>query len=277
MEYLEYVNAPIQPNLRDYPSQEETLAAWREGCHEARCTAHRLGMFDDFDPDNDNGYPPHPGDNGDWFYHPFGGDRRDMQAENDDSDDNDGNDTEEESSGDNDTDDSDETDEEGSDSDNNDNDTVEKSDEEVGHWNLAYVDEEDGGEDNRDGFHQDTSVDESSAISPVVDIPGVGKRYKSTVINEMNTSVSLSKDRLLRVRFRPENIPTTLNTDDNANSLCLFDDCAFTSDNAEGFTIGSVQRIVKKMKRGRVEYVKPTALNVTMTTLLCLPSRPHRI
>ena len=46
------------------------------------------------------------------------------------------------------------------------------------------------------------------------------------------------------------------------NSLCLFDDCAFHErQNNEMFVLGRVQRMGKKRKKGYIEYVKPVSLD----------------
>ena len=79
-----------------------------------------------------------------------------------------------------------------------------------------------------DSFHTDKEAEKKSATLLV---PGVGRRYKSTVIAELRNNPELSTDRLRRVRgagtsMEIEKAGDGGSTDSN-DSVGLFDDCVF--------------------------------------------------
>ena len=65
--------------------------------------------------------------------------------------------------------------------------------------------------------------------SPTLLVPGVGRRYKSTIIAELRNNPELSTDRLRRVRGAgtSSEIDNDSTQADNSDSVGLFDDCAF--------------------------------------------------
>lgn len=111
-----------------------------------------------------------------------------------------------------------------------------------------------------DSFHTEKDAERRSATLLV---PGVDRRYKSTIIAELRNNPDLSTDRSKRVRgagTSSENDKTADSTD-SSDSVGLFDDCAFYDPSCAGnFTLGRLQRMRKKGKRGFIEYVRPVDL-----------------
>ena len=101
-----------------------------------------------------------------------------------------------------------------------------------------------------------------SKAKATFNVPGVGRRYKSTVVAELRSNPEFSTDRLKRMKdatvaSRTQNVNAHTNNDDG-----LFDDCAFhCPTNPNIFVIGRTQRMRKKGKRGYVEYVRPVDLD----------------
>ena len=97
-------------------------------------------------------------------------------------------------------------------------------------------------------------------------VPGVGRRYKSTVIAELRNNPELSTDRLRRVRgagtsMESEKAGDSGSTDSN-DSVGLFDDCVFYDPTCTGkFILGRVQRMRKKGTKGFIEYVCPVDIS----------------
>ena len=97
-------------------------------------------------------------------------------------------------------------------------------------------------------------------------VPGVGRRYKSTVIAELRNNPELSTDRLRRVRgagtsMESEKAGDSGSTDSN-ESVGLFDDCVFYDPTCTGkFILGRVQRMRKKGTKGFIEYVRPVDIS----------------
>lgn len=104
---------------------------------------------------------------------------------------------------------------------------------------------------------QDKTTDDNISAA-TIDIPGVGVRYKSTVIAELNENEKLSLDRLKRVRA-PSKGKDTENSAADKEMASLFDDWAIKSSKEScGYSIGHIVRIRKKgKKRGYVEYTRP--------------------
>lgn len=97
---------------------------------------------------------------------------------------------------------------------------------------------------------------QSVAVQSQIAVPGVGLRYKSTVISEINSSPHTAWHRLQRVRQR--NFSTMNQTDVNENCVSLLDDCAYRVNN--GFKILRVCRLRKKGRsRGYIEYQMPVS------------------
>ena len=80
--------------------------------------------------------------------------------------------------------------------------------------------------------------------SPSLLVPGIGRRYKSTIIAELRNNPELSTDRLRRVRGAgtSSEIDNDSTQADNSDSVGLFDDCAFYDPTCTGkFILGRVQ------------------------------------
>ena len=79
-----------------------------------------------------------------------------------------------------------------------------------------------------DSFH---TVKEAEKKSAILLVPGVGRRYKSTVIAELRNNPELSTDRLRRVRGAGTSMVSEKASDsgstDSNDSVGLFDDCVF--------------------------------------------------
>lgn len=115
----------------------------------------------------------------------------------------------------------------------------------------------------RDGNEGELAPEESNepniqsvAVQSQIAVPGVGLRYKSMVVSEINSSPHTAWDRLQRVRQR--NFSTINHTDVNENCLSLLDDCAYRVN--DGFKILQVCRLRKKGRsRGYIEYQMPVS------------------
>lgn len=106
---------------------------------------------------------------------------------------------------------------------------------------------------------------EAEKRSATLLIPGVGRRYKSTIIEELRNNPELSTDRLRRVRgagtSSESERPGVNDSKDSGDSVALFDDCAFYDPTCAGkFILGRVQQMRKKGKNGIIEYVRPVDL-----------------
>ncbi|CAH3193253.1 unnamed protein product [Porites evermanni] len=78
-------------------------------------------------------------------------------------------------------------------------------------------------------------------------IPGISRRYKSTIIAELRNNPELSTDRLRRVRGAGTSSESEKTGDndstDSGDSVALFDDCVFYDPTCAGkFVLGRVQR-----------------------------------
>ena len=113
-----------------------------------------------------------------------------------------------------------------------------------------------------DSFNTNKEAEERSAT---LLIPGIGRRYKSTIIAELRNNPELSTDRLRRVRGAGTSSESEKTGDndsmDSGDSVALLDDCAFYDPTCAGkFILGRVQRMRKKGKNGFIEYVCPVDL-----------------
>ena len=104
----------------------------------------------------------------------------------------------------------------------------------------------------------DKEVEKQSATLLV---PGIGRRYKSTIIAELRNNPNLSTDLLRRVQGAGTSSESekTGDTDstDSGDSAGVFDNCMFYDPTCTGkFILGRVQRIHKKGKKGFIEYVR---------------------
>lgn len=209
----------MECNLQDYPSAEEVKEAWKEGIIMAKNLACRLGMHPDGDEDND-----------------------DRQRDDGDDDDQDGG---------------------GGD------DGGGIADEDERKWfdsPMTYVDFKDSlkgmaieeeledlgqNVDQNDDENEEAIVNDNSdpeKNKATMTVPGVGVRYKSTVIAKLRNNPNLSLDCLRRIRdacaaSRQSNSTMESSTD----VLCLFDDCALHFPAQQNhFVLGQVQRMKKK-------------------------------
>jgi len=103
-----------------------------------------------------------------------------------------------------------------------------------------------------DSFNTNKQAEKRSAT---LLIPGVGRRYKSTIIAELRNNPELSTDRLRRVRGADTSSESEKtgdnNSTDSGDSVALFDDGAFYDPTCDGkFILGRVQRMHKKGKNG---------------------------
>eukprot|EP00112_Aurelia_sp_Birch-Aquarium-sp1_P019012 Seg4620.1 transcript_id=Seg4620.1/GoldUCD/mRNA.D3Y31 product="hypothetical protein" protein_id=Seg4620.1/GoldUCD/D3Y31 len=114
---------------------------------------------------------------------------------------------------------------------------------------------------------QNNTSDEN--ISATMKIPGVGVRYKSTVIAELNENEKLSLDRLKRVRAPVRKGKGTATNEVDEELACLFDDWAIKSSKEScGYVIGHIVRIRRKgKKRGYVEYTRPISTEESQETV----------
>ncbi len=96
-------------------------------------------------------------------------------------------------------------------------------------------------------------------FSATIEIPGVGVRYKSTVIAELNQNEKLSLDRLNRVRAPVSKDKGAEKSVTDHEMASLFDDWAIKSSKEScGYEVGHIVRIRKKgKKRGYIEYSRP--------------------
>lgn len=112
-----------------------------------------------------------------------------------------------------------------------------------------------------DSFNTNKEAEKRSAT---LLIPGVGRRYKSTIIAELRNNPELSTDRLRRVRGAGTSSESEKTGDndstDSGDSVALFDDCAFYDPTCAGkFILGSATD-AQKGKNGFIEYVLPVDL-----------------
>ena len=240
-------------DLKDYPSPQEVIKAWREGVDMAKNLSRRLGMCPDADVDGYDG-DDHDSDASDdkkeWFDKPmefidFKESLKGMVTE-----------------------------------------------EELEELRQQHAEESESTACDLSGENIDTCLDDNIGtngdvrhiVNPLLDqlncdenqttntrktkptilVPGVGERYKSTVVAELRNNPSLSTDRLRRVRNASVNAKDACGiSESQLNSVSLFDDCAFIERKNSGdtFVLGRVQRMRKKGKRGFVEYIKPVSLD----------------
>lgn len=102
----------------------------------------------------------------------------------------------------------------------------------------------------------DRTADSRTKKSTIL-VPGVGERYKSTVIAELRNNPSLSTEHLQRIRNASVNLKDACTPTKNQLSSCAFHERQIT----KMFVLGHVQRMRKKGKRGFIEYVKPVSLD----------------
>lgn len=220
-------------NLKDYPSADQVICAWKEGVEMAKQLARKLGMNPETENDEDS-------EDSEWFQKPmshvdFQESLKGMLT-----------DEEEESLR------MQVSEQEDQDYVSSEESTQPASDisEDIRHIVNPLLDQE----------------GEASKNRPTIHVPGVGKRYKSTVVSELRNNPQLSTDRLKRVRSAAAAAAQDQPNDDDqttGHSLCLFDDCALYDPDVSGrrFVLGRVQRMRKKGKsRGYVEYVRPVDL-----------------
>ena len=232
-QFEQHERAPTR-DLKDYPSEDETIKAWKEGISQAQSPARDLGMAPtnnrgyrggdkDHDPDDDN---PGDDDKPEWFYKPM--EYMDMQESLDQM----------------------------------------ISEEQQENLRRQLKEDNHSGElDDTNSGSGDLDVSCSAAapaqlsvgdlrriVNPVIDqkelatstersqkensatilVPGIGKRYMTTVINELRDNPLISVDRLKRIKDAsrisqqsagqsPRNAASARDSD----TLSLFDDCAF--------------------------------------------------
>lgn len=128
-----------------------------------------------------------------------------------------------------------------------------------------------------DSIHTEDEVEKRS---PTLLVPGVSRRYKSTIIAELRNNPELSTDRLRRVRGAgtSSEIDNDSIQGDSSDSVGLFDDCAFYDPTCAGkFILDRVQRMRKKGKKGFVEHVRPVDLGNKPADVEVIVSKYHRI
>lgn len=247
-------------NLREYPSHQEVIHAWKEGLAMAQSLARELGMeVDESDESCEDSKSK------EWFYKPmdfidFKESLKDMATEEE----------------------------------------VEKQREDALQSSRENELDTTDPACPPDSITEDDNCDARQVINPLLGndnesprnesdlehrkhsttiwIPDVGRRYKTTVVAEMRNNPELSTDRLRRVRGA--SVQDAESITDNCHSLGLFDDCAFkTRDQSEDFVLGHIQRIRKKGQRGYVEYTrnvdlndKPSAVEVLFTRYRNVPN-----
>ena len=232
-------------DLKNYPAKEEVVCAWKEGVQMAKQLARKLGMYPDTNEQRDE-----TSDDDKWFKKPmeyvdFKESLRGMETEEEQE-------TLRREAREQQSEEATET-ETGP---NSDGLCDSFEDEEVGDIHQIV-------NPLLDSFNTKKEVEKRSAI---LLIPGVGRRYKSTIIGEPRNNPELSTDRLRRVRGAGKSSESKKTGDkdstDSGDSVALVDDCAFYDPTCAGkFILGRVQRMRKKGKNGFIEYVRPVCQN----------------
>lgn len=250
-------------DLKDYPSEEEVVRAWKEGVEMARQLARKLGMH----PDTNEQGNETSDDDKKWFDKPmeyvdFKESLRGMETEEEQE-------------------------------------TLRR--EALAREQQLEEATESETESNTDALCdsvEDVKVagdirhivnplldsihteDEVEKRSPTLLVPGVGRPYKSTIIAELRNNPELSTDRLRRVRGAgtSSEIDNDSIQGDSSDSVGLFDDCAFYDPTCAGkFILDRVQRMRKKGKKGFVEHVRPVDLGNKPADVEVIVSKYHRI
>ena len=99
---------------------------------------------------------------------------------------------------------------------------------------------------------------------PTIQVPGVGRVYKATVVTLLNSDPNISKDRLLRVQANNARPPADSSLPSD-NSISLFSD--MLARHAGKFIIGRVQRIISLANTTRVEWTQPVQLPCQLTNV----------
>ena len=109
-----------------------------------------------------------------------------------------------------------------------------------------------------DSFH---TVKEAEKKSAILLVPGVGRRYKSTVIAELRNNPEMSTDRLRRVRGAGTSMVSEKAGDSGSTDTMILLVCLTTVCFTTLIVLGRVQRMRKKGTKGFIEYVRPVDIS----------------